>query len=137
MSKKNFSFGAGLLILLIFSADLRSVEADGLPPEEALPTAKAEEAVLPSSTEEVTEPELPEEENVADTPKVLPQPLKKAPPAPAVVIKPPESKSDLWSSVFHGTILSDPKPDGKIVGSKDKKMMLGEGDTVYLVSFKG
>lgn len=134
MFKKNFSFRAVWLILFMLSVDLRSVKADGLPPEEALPTAKAEEAALPPPAEE-TEPEPGSEENVAVSSKALPEPLKKAPPAPAVTVKPPEL--DLWSSVFYGTILSDPQPDGKIVGSKDKKMMLGEGDTVYLVSFKG
>lgn len=133
MFKKNFSFRAVLLILLMLSADLLSVKADGLPPEEALPTAKTEEVVFPPPFEEMMEPEPVVEETGADTAKALPAPSREAPPAPAAAVKP--SESDLWSSIFHGTILSDPKPDGKIVGSKDQKMMLGEGDTVYLVSF--
>src|SRR5581483_3984587 len=45
-------------------------------------------------------------------------------------------QTDFWPAFSHGTILSEPKPDGEIIGAKDQKMMLGEGDTIYLASFK-
>lgn len=139
MLKKYIGFQVGFFILFMISADLRSVSADGLPPEEALPTEKTEEAeVLPTPPpEEIAEPE-PISENEAPLPKPLSAPpsLKKETReiAPLIPVAARPSETDLWTSFFHGTILSEPKPGGKIVGSKDKKMLLGEGDTIYMVS---
>jgi hypothetical protein len=140
MFKRLIGFGVGFSILLMVSADLPSALADGLPPEEALPTATAEE-FDPILAEEITEPEAAAEEAIAEpSPKPSPKPLAKPLPKTLAkeisrpIAKEKSSKADLWSSVFHGTILSEPKTDGKIIGSKDQKSMLGEGDTVYLVS---
>lgn len=154
MLKKDIGFRAGLFILLMISADPRSATADGLSPEEALATQTAEqepaaeEAVAASSApEEMTQPEPePAFENVPALPKPsappapLPLvketvPVKSAAPAPPPVAAKPAA-ADFWSAFSHGTILSEPKPDGEIVGAKDQKKMLGEGDTVYLASFK-
>lgn len=154
MLKKYIGFQVGLFVLLMISADLRYAKADGLPPEEALPTQTAEQE---QEAEEVVSSPSPESEEISSEPVVekapeAPSPKPSAPPAllpqkketaqvklenpsPAGVAAVP-SEADLWSSMFHGTILSEPKPDGEIVGSKDQKMMMGQGDIVYLTSFK-
>ncbi|MBI3804293.1 MAG: hypothetical protein HY282_11090 [Nitrospirae bacterium] len=61
---------------------------------------------------------------------------------PASLLPPPSEesasdsvskRSDFWSSLSYGMVARELKADGKIVGSKDRKLMLSEGDTVYLV----
>src|SRR3569832_1708089 len=154
MLKKDIGFRTGPFVFLMISADLRSAKADGLSPEEALATQTAaqepaaEEAVSSASAapEEMPQAEPPVEKvpaaSLAKPSAPAPLPLKKetVPVKSEVPAPPPASAmpaaADFWSTFSHGTILSEPNPDGEIVGAKDQKKMLGEGDTVYLASFK-
>ena len=141
MIKRLTGFQGWFFILWMVFGNLPSVGADGLSPEEALPTVTAQE-VDPHPAGEMTEPEPVVKETVPEplqqpSPKPSEKPLMK--PAATETLRPADAarppKIDLWSSVFQGTILSEPKPDGKVIGSKDQKNMLGQGDTVYLISF--
>src|SRR5581483_4638336 len=155
MLKKDIGFRAGLFVLLMISADLHYAKADGLSPEEALPTQKAEQEQEAEETVSPAPPasdERPKSEPVVEKEATVSSPKSPSPPEPLPVKKaaasiqserpsPPApdaapSDADFWSVFAYGTILSDPRPQGEIVGGKDRKMMMGEGDIIYLASFQ-
>ncbi len=101
-----------VFVSLLFLAP--SAEADGLPVEEAMPSAPPLGAVPPPLVEDEEDLFLPPE------------------PEEAVAEIPEPPKEDLWPQVSQGMILRKPGQGGIITASEDQKEMLGQGDLVYL-----
>jgi len=118
MSHQNLNLQNGVSVfllmfaLLFFSAPL--AQADGLVVEEAMPTKAPLDAPPPPLVEDESDLFLPPEpeEVIAEIPE------------------PP--KEDLWPLVAQGMILRKPTKGGVITASEDQKLMLGQGDLVYL-----
>jgi len=122
MSEKKVRWVAGLFIMLLgFSS--HSAMADGVPETQALSTER-----------QMVEP-LPPQFFVE---KEIPAPL---PPEPVEVEvfeleETPPPQPDFWALFSNGMIISDLKPDGEVHAAEDAKIMLGDGDIVYLKSFR-
>ena len=50
---------------------------------------------------------------------------------------PSKETAGFWKALTHGMILPEINPTGRIVGSKDMKMILGPGDKIYIRTEKG
>lgn len=119
MSGKKMMWGTGFFIVLVSFANYPAL-ADGVPESQALSTER-----------QLVEP-LPPQFFVE---KKIPDPLPPEPVQPVVEEAPPP-KPDFWALFSNGMIVTDLKPDGEIQEAEDAKIMLGDGDIVYLKSFR-
>lgn len=119
MSEKKMWWGMGLFVVLVSFAN-HSAFADGLPEGQALSTER--ELVEPLPPQFFVEQEIP-------------APLPPEPVQPEVEEAPP-SNPDFWALFSNGMIVTELKPDGEIQAAEDSKIMLGDGDVVYLKSFR-
>ncbi|HIE64514.1 MAG: hypothetical protein ABGX83_02735 [Nitrospira sp.] len=119
MSRKRMMWMAGLLIVLVGFANYPAL-ADGVPETQALSTERPLVEPLPPpffAGKEIPAPLPPE--------PVQPEIEETLPPQP-----------DFWALFSNGMIVTDLQPDGEIRAAEDAKTMLGDGDIVYLKSFR-
>lgn len=117
MSKKEMRWGLGLIVGLAFFSNFSAL-ADGVPGKEALSTER--QLVEPLPPQFFVEKEIPASPPLEPVQPVVEETL---PPDP-----------DFWSLFSNGMIVTDLKPEGEIHAAVDSKIMLGDGDTVYLNS---
>ncbi|MFQ5543885.1 MAG: hypothetical protein ACE5FY_05990 [Nitrospiria bacterium] len=105
------------ILISILLLDYQIANADGLSEKEQIPTARFFGAPLPPLVEDeihISPPPAPTQFFVEE--EEVPEP-------------------DFWSMISNGLILPDLKPEGEIIASVDSKMMLGQGDIVYMTSY--
>jgi len=117
MSRGKVRWGVSLFIILV-SFTNHSVLADGLSENKALSTER-----------QMVEPLPPDFFADQEIPPPAPEPVQEE------VEETPPPKPDLWALFSNGMIVPELEPDGEIIASEESKMMLGDGDIVYLKSF--